>query len=434
MRIINRIVTIVLVLACNRLVFAQSQDSGAGGANQAMPPAARKAIDAAYDLMQQAKAVEALELYRKAIELAPQDGRVWQAYAMCLKDTCHAQRAVVAAWKAIDLSPPDAALYADLGNIYLVNRSWDAAWAVYEKAQEMRPEDKKWAAMNFIHLGWRRWSTGDNDGVDKCYKRALEIDPDNGLAMINLAALVAAAGNTDEALKQIAQARRVLNGTNDKQVLECADSIEGDIRKRIAIVPPRVSKMFEQLPARFLVKPPAGQSIPTVDPSVVKHVHLPCGTMVTMTIDESWDVSLLDSDERTFVLTPASGDDFWIEWTPLQSGQSLDDLQLELEEQGASMLTGSVEEGLSIHDFKSPSMRGRYFQLTDRSLVGREPVRGQYLHATVWRIVAGRSCSKVTFLSHRNDKATLDIMFKTLASMTSPADGGRQTATDKADQ
>ena len=125
-------------------------------------------LDAAGDLARKGDYPAALQEWRKAVDLDPEDGKARYHLAFALDKVGQSDEAIVQYQKAVEYDPNNAAAYSSL-------------------AVDLTREGKLEA------------------GID-AYEKSLEIEPKNALAESNLAAALIEAGRTDEAVGHIQKA------------------------------------------------------------------------------------------------------------------------------------------------------------------------------------------------------------------------------------
>ena len=109
--------------------------------------------------------------------------------------------------KLIDKNPKSAELYLRLGETRRLSGDVNAGITAFKKAQELNPKD----AMPVLQLGMLYDTNGRNDDARKCYEEVLKMQPDNPVALNNLAYAKADDGvDLDQALTfaQRAQQKR----------------------------------------------------------------------------------------------------------------------------------------------------------------------------------------------------------------------------------
>jgi tetratricopeptide (TPR) repeat protein/O-antigen ligase len=103
------------------------------------------------------------------------------------------------------LDPISADYLRDLAPLYVRTGDMPQALAAAERLAEVQPE----TASHHTTLGWMRWLSGDLDGAQRSFARAVELDPWNALGSNNWAALGLsniARGRRDDALDAFVQA------------------------------------------------------------------------------------------------------------------------------------------------------------------------------------------------------------------------------------
>ena len=131
-------------------------------ASAKLGPEAKRAFDQAFELCQRGKFPAGLGQYEKAIELAPEFRDLWTEYTVCLRKAGRLQRAARAGWRTLELGPPTAGMWANLGNVFLQGQEWNATQAAFRQAENLSTE-KRWAVQNYLNLGYRQWTNGRAD-------------------------------------------------------------------------------------------------------------------------------------------------------------------------------------------------------------------------------------------------------------------------------
>ena len=85
--------------------------------------------------------------------------------------------------KLIDKNPKSAELYTRLGECKRMSSDLDGGVAAFKRAQELDPKD----VMPVLQLGMLYDTNGRGDDARKCYENVLKMQPDNPVALNNLA-------------------------------------------------------------------------------------------------------------------------------------------------------------------------------------------------------------------------------------------------------
>ena len=90
-------------------------------------------------LSQCGRSGEALENYRRAVELSPRYSDAWRNLGVCCLEQEQYQEAVNALKRCLEIWPDDAAAWLGLGNVYRTRSLFDEALQCYEQALALRP-------------------------------------------------------------------------------------------------------------------------------------------------------------------------------------------------------------------------------------------------------------------------------------------------------
>lgn len=166
---------------------------------------------------------EAIEDYRKAIELDPTYADAYNNLGNALRSANQGAEAIQNYQKAIDLDPNHVDAYNGMGNMMLENRRIDDAIANYQKAIEIDPT----YAIPRSNLGNVFLEVGKIDEAIASYRKAIELDIayasayyNLGLSFERLGDASLAAGKTDIAESQFQEA---CTAFKDGSLLESAD-------------------------------------------------------------------------------------------------------------------------------------------------------------------------------------------------------------------
>jgi len=106
----------------------------------------------------------------------------------------------------IEQNPKSAALYIKLGDTLAVMKRYSEASAAFAKAQELAPNE----ISPLVRLAMTYEATGKKESTEPLYKKILTIDPNNFVALNNLAYIMVTSpnGDTDLALTYVQKAKQ----------------------------------------------------------------------------------------------------------------------------------------------------------------------------------------------------------------------------------
>jgi TolB-like protein/Tfp pilus assembly protein PilF len=175
---------------------------------------------------------EALERFEQAIAIDPEYARAWAGvadvqgqmlqYAMAGDPAAIAAKGLAAARRAIELAPrlPDG--YKAEALVCRYSGDLPGERAALEKAIEADPRHTP----SLNNLGARCFGDADVAGAERCFRRVLDIDPEEDFASLWLAAVLAITGRHEESL---ARAQRVRARNSDSFYRTAAFSLEADV-------------------------------------------------------------------------------------------------------------------------------------------------------------------------------------------------------------
>ena len=142
---------------------------------------------------------ESVEAYRKALEIAPSNARIWMSYGSALLDAQRNSEALQAFDRAVQLAPTDALALVNLGLAY--SRSGDAAAAqhAYERALRANPNEPL-AHFNLANVYARSQRLAE---AVQSYEKAIALNPALSAAHFNLARVQIALNQPDRALRAL---------------------------------------------------------------------------------------------------------------------------------------------------------------------------------------------------------------------------------------
>jgi tetratricopeptide (TPR) repeat protein len=212
----------LLCLAQNDVGQAQNKRSGGGAAEHANK-GVKLAQTGAYE--------EAIAEFTKAIQLSPNDARIYNDRGRVYHRVNRFSEAIEDFSKAIEIAPKDYAGYSERGAAHVSQNQMDAALADLNKALELKPDDAptlRWRAS--AYRGLKQYDLAIQD-----YTAVLsKIDPNsNDQAKLAAADLFARRGyiyslaqNYENAIKDYKEAIRLNpNDTETPQRLQYAESV-----------------------------------------------------------------------------------------------------------------------------------------------------------------------------------------------------------------
>lgn len=124
--------------------------------------------------------VRADEQYRKALEVEPDSVLCWTGLGYCRTRLGYREDAVAALLRAFKIDPDDRDACAGLATNLWALGQFDEAAAFARRWTEIAPnEADAWNAL--------ACSVADRDEQERCYRRALDLDPSHPLVLGNLA-------------------------------------------------------------------------------------------------------------------------------------------------------------------------------------------------------------------------------------------------------
>ena len=133
----------------------------------------------------QGKYEEAIEEFKKAIELNPRMTTAMNNLAICYSKLGRFQEAEKVYLKVIELHPQDAYAMNNLAVMYMESGRFDAAKRFAKRAIETEPN----YANAYLTMGAIYANGGEFEEAERYFKKVLEIEPDNRSARANLAKL-----------------------------------------------------------------------------------------------------------------------------------------------------------------------------------------------------------------------------------------------------
>lgn len=148
---------------------------------------------------------EAMQHYRSAIAVKPDDAFARNNLGRALAATGRVDEAVVQFQEAVALEPGAVETWSNLGNALAAQGRFDEAIVSYGRALELRPA----FADAHSNLGNVLFLTGRGDEALRAFGNAVQLDPDFADARHNYGVALATAGRLAEAEEQLAAAIRL---------------------------------------------------------------------------------------------------------------------------------------------------------------------------------------------------------------------------------
>ena len=137
------------------------------------------------DSTQSSNFKEQEEIFKKAIEINPEDGWCYIELGRYYRNTGKHNKAIEMLKKAIDVNPENSRGYIELGWYYRELGELNKAIEICKKAIEIDPGNEQ----NYIELGWHYRDTGEFTKAEEMLKKAIEINPENDRLNAALAVL-----------------------------------------------------------------------------------------------------------------------------------------------------------------------------------------------------------------------------------------------------
>ncbi len=156
-------------------------------------------------LRQMGRGAEAVDAFRRAVRLAPQDAQVHYNLANVLCDNGKPEEAVAAFREAIRIRPDFVAAHYNLGIVLSAQGKLTETVAVWRDVVRMSPD----FAEAWNNIGAVLLTLGSFDEAATACREALRIRPGDGRAHCNIGSALAGLGRLDEAAAAFQEALRV---------------------------------------------------------------------------------------------------------------------------------------------------------------------------------------------------------------------------------
>jgi tetratricopeptide (TPR) repeat protein len=156
----------------------------------------------AADLSEKRQFVDALPVWKKAVELNPDDARVHTNLGTALEETGKPEEALAEYRRSLELNDQSSQAHNNLGSILAQQGKLDEALAQFERAVELNPENGR-AQSN---LGGALSEKGRTEEALEHLRKGVALEPRFADGQNNLGAALARAGELDEAIPHMAAA------------------------------------------------------------------------------------------------------------------------------------------------------------------------------------------------------------------------------------
>jgi tetratricopeptide (TPR) repeat protein len=161
-----------------------------------------KEFNIAADLSEKRQFADALPVWRKAVELNPDDARVHTNLGTALEETGKPEEALAEYRRSLELNEQSSQAHNNLGSILAQQGKLDEALAQFERAVQLNPENGR-AQSN---LGGALSEKGRTEEALEHLRKGVALEPKFADGQNNLGAALARAGELDEAIPHMAAA------------------------------------------------------------------------------------------------------------------------------------------------------------------------------------------------------------------------------------
>lgn len=169
-----------------------------------------------YALVEQQNLEEALDAFRKAMQVASNNDQKYVAYvgiAYILRLQGREEEAITEYQKAIQLDPTDSTAYINLGHVLTDQNRLNEAINAYSQAIKLDPQD----ATSYYNLGRVYYLQKNYRQAIALYRRAIQIDPKNPYPHNGLGIIFIAQGNLEQAITELQTALKLDPNFSDAQ-------------------------------------------------------------------------------------------------------------------------------------------------------------------------------------------------------------------------
>jgi Flp pilus assembly protein TadD len=161
-----------------------------------------KAFNTAADLSEKHQFEQAVPVWRKAVELNPDDPRAHNNLGAALVETGHPEGALAEYQRSLELNDQSSQAHNNLGSLMAQQGRIDEALAEFQKAVELNPDNGR----AHCNLGSALSEKGRNEEALDHLRKGVALEPKFADGQNNLGAALARAGVLDEAVEHIAKA------------------------------------------------------------------------------------------------------------------------------------------------------------------------------------------------------------------------------------
>jgi len=148
---------------------------------------------------------EALESYKKALEIKPDYAEAYFNMGVVLKENGDSEAAIDSYKKALTIKPDYAEAYNNMGNIFKDNNNPEAAIDSYKKALTIKPN----YAEAYNNMGNALKDSNDPEAAIDSYKKALTIKPNYAVAYHNMGIAQKDKGDLEAAIDSYKKALKI---------------------------------------------------------------------------------------------------------------------------------------------------------------------------------------------------------------------------------
>lgn len=157
---------------------------------------------------------EAIEPLRKAMQIDSSYAKAHMGLGLAIGASGDIPGSIVELKKAIELDPYLAPAYLSLGRAYAAQGNWMGAADQYKKSLAIQQD---YPALS--ELGWAQENLGDLAGAETSYRSAVALQPNNAVAHYNLGAVMARLGRKDQARQELQKALSLDQNLTDARLL-----------------------------------------------------------------------------------------------------------------------------------------------------------------------------------------------------------------------
>lgn len=218
-----------------------------------------EAMRMALAFQQRGQLDDALQVYRRMLDVAPDHPDIVHFYGVLLHQLGRSEEAIATIERSLALEPDRAECYNNLGIIYRALERYDEAVAAYTRATELDPRH----ANAYNNLGVLTRFAGKPAEAEAAYRKAIELNPAYAEAYHNLGVLLTGQKRPREAILcyfkvlSLEPAR-----TDDRRLLAIAYCEIGERDKAIEIFEKWIAEDPESPTARHMLAAVSGRDVP----------------------------------------------------------------------------------------------------------------------------------------------------------------------------